>query len=283
MPDDILQTRRFAAGPRVAPETGFPLRGRSALVTGSTRGIGLGIADALLAAGCHVMLNGRGDDDGGLVARVGGSRGGGALVAYAAADLREPDGAASVVAACEAAFGALDILVNNAGVQHVAPIEAFPDERWDEILALNLSAAFHAARAALPGMRRRGFGRIVNIASVHGLVASEGKCAYVAAKHGLLGLTKAIALETANDGITCNAICPGWVRTDLVEAQVGRIAADRDLPVEAAAAELLRAKQPMRRFSTPAGIGALVAFLCGDAAATMTGAALAMDGGWVSV
>jgi len=259
--------------------TALPLEGRVALVTGSTRGIGLGIAEALLAAGACVMLNGRGGAGEDALGRLGA----GGRASYAAADLRERAAPGALVKACEAEFGGVDILVNNAGVQHVAPVEAFPDERWDEIVALNLSAAFRACRAALPGMRRRGYGRIVNIASVHGLVASEGKCAYVATKHALLGLTKTVALETANDGITCNAICPGWVRTDLVEAQVERLAAQRGASMEEAAAVLLSAKQPMRRFSTPEGIGALVVFLCGEAAATMTGAALAMDGGWASV
>jgi 3-hydroxybutyrate dehydrogenase len=252
----------------------------AALVTGSTRGIGLGIANALEAAGCRVMLSGRRHADRSLTERAERAAG---RVAYVPGDLREPGAAAALVAACEAEFGAVDILVNNAGVQHVSTVEDFPDDRWDEILTLNLSAAFRATRAALPGMRRRGFGRIINIASVHGLVASEGKCAYVAAKHGLLGLTKTIALENANDGITCNAICPGWVRTELVEAQVGRIAADRGLTMDQAEAELLRAKQPMRRFSTPDAIGAMVVFLCGEAAATTTGAALAVDGGWTCV
>jgi 3-hydroxybutyrate dehydrogenase len=277
-----IETQRQARGPafdlRVTADLTLPLHGRVALVTGSTRGIGLGIAEALAAAGCRVVLNGRGDEGRRTVDRFGPGQ-----ARYVAADLREPRAAHALVSACQTEFGALDILVNNAGIQHVAPVEAFPDDRWDEIIGLNLTAAFRAARAAIPGMRRRGFGRLVNIASVHGLVASEGKSAYVAAKHALLGLTKAIALETANDGITCNAVCPGWVRTDLVEAQVERIAAQRGLTMQNAAEVLLQAKQPMYRFSTPEGIGALVVFLCGEAAATMTGAALAMDGGWTSV
>jgi 3-hydroxybutyrate dehydrogenase len=226
------------------------------------------------------MLSGRSEAGASVIEQAEGA---GGRVAYMPGDLREPAVPATLVAACECAFGTVDILVNNAGVQHVSPVEEFPDDRWDEILALNLSAAFRATRAALPGMRRRWFGRIINIASVHGLVASEGKCAYVAAKHGLLGLTKAIALETANDGITCNAICPGWVRTKLVEAQVAKIAAERGLTTDQAEDELLRAKQPMRHFSTPEAIGAMVVFLCGEAAATMTGASLAVDGGWTCV
>ncbi|MBN8929406.1 MAG: 3-hydroxybutyrate dehydrogenase [Rhodospirillales bacterium 69-11] len=262
MPDDIA-------------EAWAPLHGRVALVTGSTRGIGRGIADALLQAGCRVMTNGRGPDD--------GTRDSAGHVAYAQADLREPAAAAELVAACRSRFGGLDILVNNAGVQHVAPIAVFPDACWDEIIQVHLSAAFRLVRAALPLMRARGFGRIVNIASVHGLVASENKSAYVAAKHGLLGLTKAVALETAAEGITCNAICPGWVRTDLVQGQVARIAAGSGLSMAAAEEELLRAKQPMRRFSTPEAIGALVVFLCSEAAATMTGGSVAMDGAWTSV
>ncbi|MGG5820041.1 3-hydroxybutyrate dehydrogenase [Falsiroseomonas sp. HW251] len=273
---------RFPCETATMAVPGAQLSGRIALVTGSTRGIGFGIAKALYAAGCDVMLSGRGEEGEQVAEHLArsGERG---RVGYAAADLREHDAATALLAACSAQLGEPDILVNNAGVQHVAPVACFPDERWDEIIALNLSAAFRLSRSVLHGMRRRGWGRIVNIASVHGLVASEGKCAYVAAKHGLLGLTKTVALEVAGDGITCNAICPGWVRTELVERQIERIAAERGVPIEDAASELLRAKQPMRRFSTPEGIGDLVAFLCGEKAATMTGSAITMDGGWVSI
>jgi 3-hydroxybutyrate dehydrogenase len=208
MPDTI------ATQPVLFPEESQ--RGSRALVTGSTRGIGLGVAAALLRAGCEVMLNGRAEEGALVLSHLGGR------AAFQAADLRHAEACAQLVAACEARFGGVDILVNNAGVQHVAPLESFPDAQWDDIVALNLSAEFRTVRAAVPGMRARGFGRIVNIASVHGLVARERKSPSVAAKHGLVGLTKAIALETVNDGITCNAICPGWVRTDLVEAQVAR-------------------------------------------------------------
>jgi 3-hydroxybutyrate dehydrogenase len=180
-------------------------------------------------------------------------------------------------------FGRVDILVNNAGIQYVSPIEDFPDERWEEVLSLNLSAAFRAIREVLPSMRHHGWGRIINIASVHGLVASERKCAYVAAKHGLVGLTKVVALETANDGITCNAICPGWVLTDLVQRQVDALASAQGITVEQAGLDLLRAKQPMHQFSTIESIGAMTAFLCGDAARTITGAAMTVDGGWAAV
>lgn len=258
-----------------------PLQGRVALVTGSTRGIGLGIAQALHAAGCNVMLCGRGKD-GERVTEQLAQCGGRGRICYTSADLQERETATALLAACAEQLGEADILVNNAGIQHVAPVADFPDHCWEQVITLNLSAAFRLSRAVLPGMRRRRWGRIVNIASVHGLVASEGKCAYVAAKHGLLGLTKTVALEVAEDGVTCNAICPGWVRTDLVERQIERIAAERRISVNDAASELLRAKQPMRRFSTPEGIGNLVVFLCSEAAATMTGSAITMDGGWSS-
>jgi 3-hydroxybutyrate dehydrogenase len=202
---------------------------------------------------------------------------------YCLADLRRAHQVDKLAEFSRDWFGRVDILVNNAGIQHVAPVEAFADECWDEVLSLNLSAAFHATKAVLPGMRQRGWGRIINIASVHGLVASANKCAYVAAKHGLVGFTKVVALETANDGITCNAICPGWVLTDLVQCQVEARARALGSTSEEASVDLLRVKQPMLQFSSAESIGALTAFLCGSHGRTIAGAAYTMDGGWVAV
>ncbi|HYE35197.1 3-hydroxybutyrate dehydrogenase [Methylocaldum sp.] len=258
------------------------LYGRIALVTGSTRGIGLGIATELARQGCPIGLNGFGEleEIERLVQHL--SRAHGVKTVYYPADLSQPAAIRGMIQAVEADFGALDILVNNAGIQYVAPLEEFPDAQWEAVLALNLSAAFHTIKAALPGMKRRGWGRIVNIASVHGLVGSEGKAAYVAAKHGLLGLTKVVALETVNAGITCNAICPGWVLTPLVEKQIEDLARQKGTSREEATLALLREKQPMLEFSTPEDIGAWTAFLCSDAAKTTTGAAFPVDGGWIA-
>jgi 3-hydroxybutyrate dehydrogenase len=258
------------------------LNGKTAVVTGSTSGIGLGIARALAREKANVVLNGFGDKGEIEKERAGIEREFGVKAIYSGADMTKPAEIAEMVATAEKTFGAIDILVNNAGIQHVAPIEKFPIEKWDAIIAVNLSASFHSIRAAVPGMKRRKWGRIVNIASAHGLVASGEKVAYVAAKHGLVGLTKVVAIECANDGITCNAICPGWVLTPLVEQQIKARAAAEGQEVEAAKTKLLAEKQPMLQFSTPEGIGALTVFLCGDAAATMTGAAYSIDGGWVA-
>jgi 3-hydroxybutyrate dehydrogenase len=259
-----------------------PLAGRTAVVTGSTRGIGEGIARALAETGCNLILNGRGPSC--EAKRLTDEIAETWIVeaAYCPADLREPKQVDGLAEFSRDRFGTVDILVNNAGIQHVAPIEAFADECWNDVLSLNLSAAFHATKAVLPGMRQRGWGRIINIASVHGLVASANKCAYVAAKHGLVGLTKVVALETANDGITCNAICPGWVLTDLVQCQMEARARALGSTPEEASVDLLRAKQPMLQFSSAESIGALAAFLCGPHGRTITGAAYTMDGGWVA-
>jgi len=258
------------------------LKGKTAIVTGSTSGIGLGIATVLALAGVDIMLNGFGDAASIATERKNLSDKYGVRVSYSAADMSKPAEIAGMVAQAEKEFGRLDILVNNAGIQHTALVEDFPAEKWDAIIAINLSAAFHAIKAALPGMKQRKFGRIVNIASAHGLVASEQKAAYVSAKHGLVGLTKVVALETANSGITCNAICPGWVLTPLVQKQIDAQAAAKKIPVEQAKHELLAEKQPMLEFTTPEHIGGLVAFLAGDAAETITGTALPVDGGWVA-
>jgi 3-hydroxybutyrate dehydrogenase len=258
------------------------MKGKNAVVTGSTSGIGLGIARALAEQGVNLMLNGFGDKDEIEGLRAGLKKQHGITVHYSPADMSKPAEIAGLIATAAKELGSVDILINNAGIQHVAAIEDFPIEKWDAIIAVNLSAAFHSIRAAVPGMKTRKWGRIINIASAHGLVASGQKAAYVAAKHGLVGLTKVVAIETANDGITCNAICPGWVLTPLVEQQITARARAAGQSVDAAKLALLSEKQPMHAFSTPEGIGALAVFLCGEAAATMTGAAYSIDGGWTA-
>src|SRR5579875_729432 len=237
------------------------LKGKVALVTGSTSGIGLGIARALAAEGADVMLNGFGDPAG--IEKVRAElASGGVRVAYDGADLSKPDAVAELVRRTASELGGPDILVNNAGIQHTATIAEFPAEKWDQVIAINLSAAFHAMKAAIPGMQRAGWGRIINIASAHGLVGSKEKSAYVAAKHGLIGLTKVGALEVANEGITVNAICPGWVLTPLVQNQIDARAKSKGVSSEEVAREMLEEKQAMTQFTTPEGIGGLAVFLC---------------------
>ncbi|UPT75672.1 MAG: 3-hydroxybutyrate dehydrogenase [Elusimicrobiota bacterium] len=258
------------------------LKGKTAVVTGSTGGIGLGIAQALAAQGAEVMLNGFGDRKEIESLRQGIERLSGAKAAYHEADMSKPAEVAALVLDAERIFGKVDILVNNAGIQFVAPIEDFPADKWDLVLAINLTSSFHSIRAVLPGMRGRNWGRIINIASAHGLVASANKAAYVAAKHGLIGLTKTVALETAATGITCNAICPGWVLTPLVQKQIDALAQHDRMSVEAAKAKLLAEKQPSRDFATPEQIGGIAVFLCSDAAAQIRGSSLSVDGGWTA-
>ena len=255
---------------------------RNAVVTGSTSGIGLGIAEALAKSGMNVMLNGFGDA-GEIEAnrlRIAETHGG--ATDYSDADMTVPDDIRSMIEKTREAFGSVDVVVNNAGIQHVSPIESFPIEKWDAILAINLSSSFHTTRAALEAMKSRGWGRIINIASAHALVASPFKAAYVAAKHGLLGLTKTVALEAAEQGVTANAICPGYVKTPLVERQIPDTARARGMSEEQVVREVLLAAQPSRRFVQVEEIAALVVFLCSDAAASINGAALAVDGGWVA-
>jgi 3-hydroxybutyrate dehydrogenase len=259
-----------------------PLAGKVALITGSTSGIGLGIARALAEAGSAVVLNGLG-----IAAEIGKTRDQieadfGVAVSYSAADMTSHRAIAEMIAAAIASHGRLDIVVNNAGIQHVAPLEQFPVEKWDAILSINLSSAFHTTRLALPAMRQNRYGRIINIASAHGLVASPFKAAYVAAKHGMVGLTKVTALETAEDGITCNAICPGYVYTPLVEAQIDGQAKAHGISREKVIHDVLLAQQPNKRFATVEELGALTVFLASDAAASITGIALPVDGGWTA-
>ena len=258
------------------------LANKTALITGSTSGIGLGIAHALAAQGADIMLNGFGDAA--LIESLKkdlASRHG-VRVLHHGADMTKPAEIEDMIRSTESQLGRLDVLVNNAGIQHVAPVEEFPVDRWDAVIAINLSSAFHTIRCALPGMKSRGFGRIINVASVHGLVASAYKSAYVAAKHGLVGFTKSVALETASTPITCNAICPGWVLTPLVQKQVDAKAQAKNLSNDAAKHELLIEKQPSGEFVTPEQLGALAVFLCSDAATQIRGAAWTMDGGWAA-
>jgi 3-hydroxybutyrate dehydrogenase len=258
------------------------LNGKVALVTGSTSGIGLGIAEALDGAVADIVLNGFGDAGQIETVRARLQKDHGVRVAYNGADISKPDQIAAMVAATQEAMGSLDIMVNNAGIQFTATIEDFPNERWDQIIAINLSGVFFGMKAAIPGMKAKRWGRIINIASAHGLVASAQKVAYVAAKHGVVGMTKVAAIELANAGVTVNAICPGWVLTPLVEKQLQDRSAREGISLEQVTHDMIAEKQPMLQFSTPAQIGALAVFLCSDAASTITGTPMSIDGGWVA-
>jgi 3-hydroxybutyrate dehydrogenase len=259
-----------------------PFEGQLALVTGSTSGIGLGIAEALAATGAHVVLNGFGPAPEIENTRRRLAEQHGVEVAYDGADMSKADAIELMLENTIQRFGRIDILVNNAGIQHVAPIDEFPVDKWDAILAINLSAAFHTIRHALPAMKRRGFGRIVNVASAHALVASPFKSAYVAAKHGIAGLTKTVALEVAEQNITCNAVCPGYVLTPLVQKQIPDTARARGISEDEVVRNVLLAAQPTRKFVTVEEVAALVRFLCGSEAASITGAVLPIEGGWTA-
>jgi 3-hydroxybutyrate dehydrogenase len=257
------------------------LKGKLALVTGSTSGIGLGIARALAAQGCDIVLNGFGEPATIDALQQELARTHGVKVHFENADLTRATEIEALAARC-AAHGTVEILVNNAGIQHVSPVETFPTDRWDAVIALNLTAAFHTTRLFVPGMKARNWGRIINIASAHGLVGSVDKSAYVAAKHGIVGLTKVVALETATTGVTCNAICPGWVLTPLVQKQIDARAAERGISVQEAKQALVGEKQPSGEFVSTEQLGALAAFLCSPAGDQVRGVAWAMDGGWTA-
>ncbi len=252
------------------------------VITGSTSGIGLGVATAFAAEGWNVMLNGFGEADEIEALRAGLEEKHAVSALYNGADMTKPDEIRTLMSEAEAAFGKVDVLVNNAGIQHVSPVEDFPDEKWDAIIAINLSSAFHTTKAIMAAMKKRRFGRIINIASAHGLVASPFKSAYVAAKHGIVGFTKTIALEGAEFGVTCNAICPGYVKTPLVEKQIPDTAKARGMSEEEVVQKVILEAQPTKQFVTVEQIGALSVFLCSDNAAQITGAALPIDGGWVA-
>ena len=254
------------------------LQGKTAVITGSTSGIGLGIAKALAAQGANVVLNGFGDVESprAEIAELGGQ------VSYHGADMRKPAEIEDMIKHAQNTFGRIDILVNNAGIQHVARVESFPVEKWDAIIAINMSSVFHATRLALPGMLIQNWGRIINVASVHGLVGSAEKSAYVAAKHGVVGLTKVVALENAATGVTCNAICPGWVLTPLVQKQVDAKATAQGIDIAQATQQLLGEKEPSMQFTTPEELGALAVFYCSPAGNNVRGVAWNMDGGWAA-
>ena len=260
----------------------FGLSGHAAIVTGSTSGIGKALADALAANGVHVMLNGFGDATAIETERANMEAAHGVKVLYDAADMTKGDQIAAMVARAKAEFGRLDILVNNAGIQHVSPIDEFPIEKWDQIIAINLTSAFHTTRAAVPIMKTQGRGRIVNIASAHALVASPFKGAYVAAKPGVLGLTKTVALEVAEAGITCNAICPGYVKTPLVDAQIADQAKARNMTPDQVMRDVILAAQPTKKFVEFDQLAGLLLYLCSDAGASVNGVPLSIDGGWTA-
>lgn len=260
----------------------YGLRGQVAIITGSTSGIGLGLAEALAQQGVNIVLNGLGDPEAIEATRASLSARFGVEVLYHNADMTQPLRIADMVSSTRNAFGRLDILINNAGIQHVAPVDEFPTEQWDRIIAINLTSTFHATKAALPPMKAAGRGRVVNIASAHGLVASPFKSAYVAAKHGVIGFTKSAALEVAQQGVTVNAICPGYVKTPLVEAQITDQAKARGISEEAVMRDVILAAQPTKQFVTVEQLGGLLLYLVSDAGASVNGAALTVDGGWTA-